>query len=170
MTDTVTVTVGKRLIPRQHIALVEPFDPSAHPGMKTEKAFKARVVLIDRQSVLTEDPPEAFTSAQGFRLLVDERIGINTAAIRFNVETFAPTEGFEPTKPYKSRLMWRDLEGNTQSKLMLSLAEHVLAIVVKGEDGTDVLRTESRPRGGRKPTASIDRRKARRRAAEPVPF
>ena len=43
---TKTLTISKRLIPLEHIALVEPFDPSAHPGMKTQKVFKARVVLV----------------------------------------------------------------------------------------------------------------------------
>ena len=42
---TNTITIGKRLIPLEHIALVGPFDPAAHPGMRTDKAFKARVIL-----------------------------------------------------------------------------------------------------------------------------
>jgi hypothetical protein len=41
--------------------------------------------------------------------------------------------GFRPSKPYRSRLVWRDLDGNTQSKLLLGAPETVLAIAVKGE-------------------------------------
>src|SRR4029077_17965943 len=95
---TNTVTIGKRLIPLDHIALVEPFDPSAHPGMKTDKAFKARVVLIDRQSVLTEEASAVFAEGNGFRMLGEEGVA-PTPPILFAVETFEPAKGFEPTKP-----------------------------------------------------------------------
>lgn len=177
---TKTVTIGRRLIPVEHIALVEPFDPSAHPGMKTEKVFKARVVLLDRQSVLTEETPKAFAVAQDFRILSEEGVGFNPA-IHFQVETFTPAENFVPSKPFKSRVIWRDLDGNTQSKLLLSEPPAVLAIAVTGKLMTEdaAAETSSKPaesqagsRGGsaRKPTASIDRRKARRRPAEAVPF
>jgi hypothetical protein len=163
------VTIGKRLIPLGHIALLEPFDPSAHPGMKTDKAFKARVVLIDRQSVLTEDTVEVFATAYGFRMLASEGVAVSPS-VRFGVETFVPAEGFEPNKPYKSRLSWRDRDGNTQSKLLLSAPESVLAIAVTGKPEGDA--GGSKPRGGggsRKPTAASDRRKARHRASEPAP-
>lgn len=164
-----TITIGKRLIPLEHIALVEPFDASAHPGMKTDKAFKARVVLVDRQSVLTEETVEAFASAHGFRMLASEGVAINPA-IRFGVENFVPAEGFEPTKPFKTRLSWRDLDGNTQSKLLLSAPESVLAIAVTGKrEGEPSDKAPPAGGGSRKPTAASDRRKARRRAPEPEP-
>ena len=99
-----TIVVGKRHIPLEHIALVEPFDPSAHPGMKTEKAFKARVVLIDRQSVLTEETVEAFAATHGFRFVAEDQLATNPA-IRFGVENFEPAEGFEPTKPFRHALV-----------------------------------------------------------------
>jgi hypothetical protein len=164
-----TVTIGKRLIPLDHVALVEPFDPAAHPGMKTEKAFKARVVLIDRQSVLTEETVEAFSQAHAFRLLAADQV-VTNPAIRFGVETFVPAEGFEPTKPFITRLFWRDLDGNTQSKLLLSAPEAVLAVAVTGEGNAEAPKAAGRAAGGRRPTASIDRRKARRRPAEAAPF
>src|SRR5579863_1918589 len=41
------VTLGRRLIPIEHIAFVEPFDPAANSQFKTDKAYKARVVLIN---------------------------------------------------------------------------------------------------------------------------
>jgi hypothetical protein len=164
-----TVTIGKRLIPVESIALVEPFDPSAHPGMKSDKPFKARVVLLDRQSVLTEQTVEAFAQAHAFLLLAEDQV-VTNPAIRFGVETFEPADGFEPTKPFRTRLSWRDLDGNTQSKLLLSPPEAVLAIAVRGEVQTGAAREQPRAGGGsRKPTATIDRRKARRREREPAP-
>lgn len=164
-----TVVIGKRHIPLEHVALVESFDPSLHPGIKTEKAFKARVVLIDRQSILTEETVEAFAGGHGFRFLAGDQAATNPA-IRFGVENFVPAEGFEPTKPFLTRLSWRDLDGNTQSKLLLSTPEDVLAIAVTGENKPEAPQSRSRSGGSRRPTATIDRRKARRRAEEPAPF
>src|SRR2546423_12602207 len=126
------IVVGKRHIPLAHVALVEPFDPSMHPGIKTEKAFKARIVLIDRQSVLTEETVEAFTQAHGFRFIAGDQVATNPG-IRFGVENFMPAEGFEPTKAFLTRLSWRDLDGNTQSKLLLSRPADVLAVFLAGE-------------------------------------
>jgi hypothetical protein len=40
--------------------MVEPFDTAANPQFKFDKDFKARVVLINRESVLTEDTAQAF--------------------------------------------------------------------------------------------------------------
>lgn len=165
---TNTVTIGKRLIALDHIALVEPFDPAAHPGMKTGKLFKARVVLIDRQSVLAEEAPEHFVQSFGFRMLADEGVATNPG-FRFGVESFEPVPGFEPTKPYLTRISWRDLDGETQSKLLLSPPETVLAIAVTGEDPA-TKPAEVRASGGRKPTARSDRRKTRRRHPEPAPL
>jgi hypothetical protein len=42
------VTIGKRLVPAEQIAYVEPFDPSANPEFGPEKDFKGRVVLLNR--------------------------------------------------------------------------------------------------------------------------
>ena len=127
-----TVTIGRRLIPLDHIALVEPFDPAANPRMQSERPFQARIVLIDRESVLTEQAPSAFAEEHGFRMLPEDGVGTNPG-IRFGVESFEPAEGFNPAKPYKARLLWRDLDGNTQSKLLLTLPERVLAIAVTGD-------------------------------------
>jgi hypothetical protein len=54
-------------------------------------------------------------------------------AVRFRVETFEPSEGFQPRKPYQSRLKWRDQDGNEQSKLLLTKPETVIAVVLRGE-------------------------------------
>jgi hypothetical protein len=116
---TTTVTVGRRLVPINHIALVEPLDPVALARMQTERPFKSRVVLIDRESVLSEATPEAFATMHGFRWLAEEQVAIN-GAIRFGVETFEAGEGFSPTKPYQSRLLWRNFDGDTMSKLLVT--------------------------------------------------
>lgn len=71
------ISVGRRLIPSEQIALVESYDPAANPQFKTEKPFKTRVVLINRDSVLTEDTPQMFADANGFRLLVEDNVATN---------------------------------------------------------------------------------------------
>jgi hypothetical protein len=167
MSTNVTVTVGKRLLPLSAIALVEHFDPALYPEMRSSKTFASRVVLVDRQSVLSEGTVEAFAAQHGFRFLAEDQVATN-AALRFAVETFAPAEGFVPNKPYRTRLSWRDEDGNTQSKLLLSAPETVLSVVVTG--GVEAEATAPKPAGGsRKPTATIDRRRARRRDPQPAP-
>ena len=89
-------------------------------------------MLIDPYSVLTEDTVEAFTEANKFRRLPDDNVATNPA-VRFRVETFEPSEGFQPRKPYQSRLKWRDQDGNEQSKLLLTKPETVIAVVLRGE-------------------------------------
>lgn len=132
MTDTKTVTVGKKLIPLDHIALVEPFERPAHGRMRSDRAFQSRLLLVDRDSVLTEQDAAAFAEAHGFRML-KERVAVNPA-VHFSVESFEPAEGFTPQKPYRLRLSWRDLDGNTQSKLLLAAPDTVLSIAVRGQN------------------------------------
>lgn len=127
-----TVQVGRKLIPVEHIALVEPFDPAAQSRIQSDRPYKARVILVDRESVLSEDTPALFAEAHGFRMLAADSVATNPA-VRFSVETFAPAEGFKPSKPFATRLLWRDQDGNAQSKLLLSAPEVVLAVAVKGE-------------------------------------
>jgi hypothetical protein len=164
-----TITIGRKLIPIEHIAFVEPFDREANPKLETDKAFLSRVVLLNRESVLSEETPAGFSLAHGFRVLPEDQVGVN-AGVRFQVETFTPTEGFNPSKPYRSRLMWKGPEGETQSKLLLSPPETVLAIAVKGE-GQEEPEPEGAARSSRAPMSK--RRRTRRKAApdpEPVPF
>ena len=99
------IAIGRKRIPIEEIALVEPFEPPAEPAPRftSDKEFKTRVVLIDRYSVLTEDTVEAFAEANKFRRLPDDNVATNPA-VRFRVETFEPSEGFQPRKPYQSRL------------------------------------------------------------------
>jgi hypothetical protein len=150
------ITIGRRMIPAEHIALVEPFDPSANPQFKNDKDFKARVVLLNRESVLTEDAPQTFAEANGFRMLADDGVATNPA-IKFKVETFAATEDFKPAKPYVTRLLWRDQDGNEQSKLLLTKPETVIAVALCGE-------TEPKSEASRRPAAPSSRRKSAPRA------
>jgi hypothetical protein len=48
------VTLGKKLIPIEQIAFIEAFDPASNPEFKPERDFKGRVVLLNRDTVLTE--------------------------------------------------------------------------------------------------------------------
>jgi hypothetical protein len=143
------VTVGKRLIPREHIAFVEPYDPAANPKLQTSRDFLARVMLVNRDSILIEESPEAFAKANEFRMLPEDNVATNPA-VHFQVETFEPTEGFKPSKPFASRLRWRDLDGNDQSKLLLSKPEAVLAVAVKGEGTTPAGNGKAPRRGNRR--------------------
>jgi len=153
-----TVTISRRLVPLEHIAFVEPFDPAAQTRIQTGRPFQARVVLVDRDSVLTEEAPDAFAEKHGFRRLSEDSIVVNPG-VRFSVEAFEPAEGFNPTKPYRSRLLWRDRNGEIQSKLLLTAPETVLAIAVRGESESV---TSS-------PPAIDNKRKDRRRSSDPAP-
>lgn len=150
-----TVTLGKRLVPVEQIVLIEPFDPSAHPRMQTHRPFKARVVLRNRDSILTEEPAEVFAEAHAFRSLPEDAVFTNPE-IHFSVEVFHPEGDFNPDKAYQSRLLWRDFDGNTQSKLLLTKPEDVLAIAVRGErtapdqSGTAEAAQEPQPKAGRR--------------------
>lgn len=156
------ITIGKRLVPLEQIAFVEPFDPASNPEFKPEKAFKARLVLLNRNTVLTEAAPQEFADAHGFRLLAEDDIAVNRG-IAFRVETFAPTESFNPQKAYVTRLKWRDPDGNDHSKLLLTKPETVITLV---------LRDEADPGPGRKgPPHRPPRSRAARRSTrklEPV--
>jgi hypothetical protein len=126
------ITVGKRLIPKEQIAFIEPFDPTANPDFQAGKSYRGRLVMVNpRESVLTEDAPQAFAEAHGFRMLKLDGVATNPD-VRFRVENYVPGEGFKTTKPYATRLLWRDQDGSDQSKLLLSEPETVLAVVVRG--------------------------------------
>jgi hypothetical protein len=162
-----TVTLGRRLVPRAHIAVIEPFDRATQTNIKTDRAFQARVVLLNRDSILTEEPVDQFAEAHGFRMLAEDGVATNPE-VHFAVERFHPAEGFTPTKPYLSRLVWRDLDGNTQSKLLLTAPEGVLAIAVRGEvewpsGKASVAEEDSAP------SRAARRRRSRRQTSRPEP-
>jgi hypothetical protein len=151
------ITIGRKHVPIEQIAYVEPFDPSANMDFKPEKPFKARVVLLDREATLAEAAPHEFADAHGFRLLAEDNVATNPA-VGFRVESFEPTEEFKPTKPYQTRLMWRDPAGKNQSKLLLTKPEVVIAVALRGE-------SESGPDRRERPRRPARSRAPRRRAA-----
>jgi hypothetical protein len=120
------LTIGKRLISLEQIAYIEPFDPAANPEFKPEKDFKARLVLLNRDVVLAENSPKEFAEANGFHLLAEDDVAVNPS-VAFRVETFTPTESFKPGKAYRTRIKWRDANGNEQSKLLVTEPETVVA-------------------------------------------
>ncbi|WP_315730326.1 MULTISPECIES: hypothetical protein [unclassified Bradyrhizobium] len=137
------ITIGKRLVAAEQIVLVEAFDAGTNPESKPEKEFKARIVLLNRDTVLAEETPEQFASAHDLHLLAEDNVAINRA-ITFRVETFAPTESFKPTKPYQARLKWRDIDGGDQSKLLLTAPEALVAQIVNGAIETRSWRQNAR--------------------------
>jgi hypothetical protein len=120
------IIVGKRLIPSEQVALIEPFDPSSMPDVTYQKNFQGRILLRNRDYVLTEQTPAAFADEHGFRSITEDDVAVNPLIV-FTVENFEPTEQFNPARPFKTRLKWRDHTGHEQSKLLLAKAEHVLA-------------------------------------------
>jgi hypothetical protein len=145
------ITIGKRLVPAEQVAFVEPFDPSSNPEFKPEKDFKGRVVLLNREIVLTEQTPQEFAAEHGLHLFAEDSVAVNWA-IRFKIETFEPTESFKPTKPYQTRLKWSDLAGDEQSKLLLTAPETVIAEILsaKTETPAPAKQPAGRPGRGRK--------------------
>lgn len=127
-----TLTIGKRLIPIEQIAFVEPFDPSINPKIQTDKPFKSRVVLLDRESVLAEFEALDFAEQHRFRWVMEDQTATNPG-VHFGVETFTPAADFQPKKAYRSRLVWRDADGNTQSKLLVAEPDVLLAVSIRGE-------------------------------------
>jgi len=158
------ITIGRRIVPVEQIALIEPFDPASNPDFKPAREFKARVVLLNRDIVRTELAPQEFADAQGFRMLAEDNIAANPA-ISFRVESFEPTENFKPAKPYQARLKWRDQDGNEQSKLLLSKPETVIGIVVRGGGESAPKR---RRRGDRPARERAPRRRSRKSQAVPA--
>ncbi|WP_316168412.1 MULTISPECIES: hypothetical protein [unclassified Bradyrhizobium] len=136
------ITIGKRLVPVEQIAFVEPFDPAANPEFKPEKEFKGRLVLLNRDVVLTEQTPQDFAAEHELHLFVEDAIAVNRS-IAFRVETFEPTESFNPTKPYKTRLKWRDLTGGEQRKLLLTEAETVIVEILGAKE--ELVKAAKRP-------------------------
>jgi hypothetical protein len=128
---------------------VELFDPASAPSIKTTREFKARLVLVSRDTLLAEESAEAFAAEHGFRMLMADQVALNPA-VHFRVERFAPAADFKPSKPFVTRLLWRDLDGNDQSRLLLSEPEAVLAIVTGSSPEVKIEPSAPRPRSPRK--------------------
>lgn len=146
--------VRKRLIPIEHVALIEPFVQTPESPIRTEREFQSRIVLLDRDSVLCESGPEEMAAKYAFRLLRTDNVATNPT-IHFGVEEFEAAAGFTPSKDFLTRLSWHDLDGNSQSKLLLTPPEETLSIAVRGDlPESD---SDARPR----PTPARPKRKRR---------
>ena len=151
------ITIGKRLVPAEQIAFVEPFDPTANPEFKPGKEFKARVVLLNREIVLTEQTPQEFAAQHELHLFAEDSVAVNRA-IAFKIETFEPTESFKPVKAYQTRLKWLDLASEEQSKLLVTPPETVIAelLKAKAEMQPTAKRPSRRPARGRNGSRRMD--------------
>ena len=89
-------------------------------------------MLLNRETVLTEDTPKDFAEANEFRLLPEDNVATNPL-ISFRVRSFVPTDSYNPGKPFQTRLMWRDPSGDSRSKLLLTKPEMVISIVLRGQ-------------------------------------
>jgi hypothetical protein len=151
------LTIGKRLLPADQVVFVEPFEPAANPELKSERSFKGRVILLDRDKVLTEQTPREFAEAHGLHLFAEDDVAINRT-VAFKIETFEPTESFKPTKPYRTRLRWTDAGGSDQSKLLVSAPETVMAEIfdTKVDATVPAKRAARRPGRGRKGSSRME--------------
>jgi len=113
------ITIGHEHVPIEQIAYIEPFEPPANGQFRPDKPYKGRVVLLNRETVLTEETPRDFAEANEFRFLPEDNVATNPM-ISFRVRSFAPTDDYNPGKPFQTRLMWRDPNGDSRSKLLLT--------------------------------------------------
>jgi hypothetical protein len=150
------ITIGPEHIPVEQIAYIEPFEPPANGQFRPDKPYKGRIVLLSRETVLTEETPKEFAEANAFRFLPEDNVATNPT-ISFRVRSFAPTDSYNPGKPFQTRLMWRDPNGDSRSKLLLTKPEMVIAIVLRGD---------TEPNGERKarPRRPAQARSSRKRA------
>jgi hypothetical protein len=71
------ITIGRKHVPLVHIVLVEPFEPSMNSEFKPEKDFKARLVLLNRETVLSESSPREIAETHGFPVLAEDNVATN---------------------------------------------------------------------------------------------
>ncbi|MGA2998763.1 hypothetical protein [Bradyrhizobium sp.] len=157
------IQVARKILPIEQVVLVEPFVPPSDTPLRTTKEFLSRIVLLDRVSVLSEESPEDLAQSISFRFVTLDRVGTNPA-IAFRLETFVPTDQFNPSRPYQSRLLWKDSEGNDRSKLMLAPPDELLAVVIRGEVDPQEIVADNKPVRRRKPS---NRRRVAPAAREP---
>jgi hypothetical protein len=120
------VTIGKRMVSLEQIAYIEPFDATSNPEFKSDKAYKGRVVLLNRDTVLSEQTSAEFAAAHDLHLFVEDDVAVNRV-IDFKIEIFEPSENFKPSRPYRTRLKWSDDQGSEQSKLLITAPELAIA-------------------------------------------
>ncbi len=135
--------IGRRILPIEHVALIESYIQQPEAPLRTSREFKSRIVLLNRDSVLSEVPPEEIAEQYAFRMLPADGVATNPT-IHFGVEQFEPAAGFTPSKDYLTRTSWHDWDGNVQSKLLLTPPETTLAVAVRGE-ATDTADIQQQP-------------------------
>jgi len=140
------ITVGEEYVPVEQIAFIEPFEPQLMRSSNPTNRGRAA------SSYSTE--------ANEFRFIPDDNVATNRM-VSFRVRSFKPTQDFNPAKPYQTQLDWRDGEGITRRKLLLTKPEMVIAIVLRGETEPGAERKARRPR---RPQS----RAPRKRAAAPT--
>jgi hypothetical protein len=98
-----------------------------------------------------QDTVAVFAEAHELHLFAEDNVAVNRSIV-FKVEVFEPKEGFNPSKPYKTRLKWSDATGADQSKLLITEPEKVIAEILdaKVAQTTPAKRTARRPARGRK--------------------
>lgn len=141
-----SIQIGKRLIALEQIALVELYLPDANKPLQSKKAFQSRIVMIDKRSILSEEPVATFVSEHAFRTIAADGIATNPA-LTYWIECFEPDDTFRPDKPFQSRLLWRMPNGMAHSKLLLAAPETALAVAVRGlrDPGSDSGAQQSSP-------------------------
>jgi len=149
------IIIEREHIPVEQIAYIEPFEAPTNGQFRPDKPYKGRVVLLNRETVLTEQTPKDFAEANEFRYLPEDNVATNPL-ISFRVRTFVPTDGYNPAKPFQTRLMWRDPSGDSRSKLLLTKPEMVIAIVLRGETEANGER-KTKPRRPGQPRTSRKR-------------
>lgn len=129
---TNVITIGRRLIPLDQIAYIEPFDPASATGIESTRKFEARITLLNRDSCLAEAPVGSFVTEHKFRLIEQDHVALNPL-VDYRVEIFEPRDDFNSSKEFKTRLLWRDHRGNDFSKLLVAAPQDVLALVMEAE-------------------------------------
>ena len=74
-----TIHIGRRILPIEQIALIEPFDSETQKNMRSDRAFKARIVLLNRDNTLPETDPLALAEEHAFRFLLKDNVATNLA-------------------------------------------------------------------------------------------
>ena len=124
------IAIGRKRFPIEEIALVEPFQPPAEPPPRftSDKDFKARVVLIDRYNVLTEDTVEAFAEANKFRRLCRDQPGDPVSGR--DLRAFG---GFSATQTLSVPPQMARSGRQRAKQAVADKTETVIAVVLRGE-------------------------------------
>jgi hypothetical protein len=96
--------------------------------------------------VLIQQRPASFAEENQFEYLADDGVALNRT-VGFRVETFEPREDFTPTKPFRTRLKWRDPASLDQSKLLMIEPMSVAALILKSSNTESMTPRSGRPRG-----------------------